>query len=252
MKRKQYLSLLLALPLLLCLLCPRTAFANSGEPPCFTVLVCNAPEDLSVTLVLGDETVEPVLLKRERQAWESYYRFYYGMSEWAREHEEEWLENAALLVETGETQYTCAIPSEAFNVYNNLLTLDVKGQVLTEGQPLWRQPLLVGLRVALTLVLEGLVFFLFGYRSRRSWAIFLAVNLVTQALLNIAIAGTAFRSGYWVFLYGFGEALIFAAETAVFALTLREHGRGRGALCALTANAASLAVGGWVIANLPV
>lgn len=249
---KQKRSLLLVLPLLLCLLWPQPAFANAGEPPCFTVLVFNAPEDLSVSLILGDETIEPVLLNREAQAWESYYRFHYYMSQWAEENEADCLENADLLVETGGTQYRCPIPSAAFDHYNNLLTLDVEGQTLTEGQPVWRTPLLVGLRVALTLLLEGLVFFLFGYRTRRSWAIFLAVNLVTQALLNVAIAKAALTGGYWFFLYGFGEILIFAAETAVFSLTLKEHGRLRGAACALAANTASLLLGGWVIANLPV
>lgn len=252
MKQKKSLSLLLALSLLLCLLCPQVALANSGEPPCFTVLVLNAPEDLSVSLILGDETVEPVLLKQDTQAWESYYRFYYGMSGWEREDEEEWLADAALLVETGETEYTCALPAEAFDYYNNLLTLDVEEQTLAQGQPVWRQPLLVGLRIVLTLVLEGLVFFLFGYRSRRSWAIFLVVNLVTQILLNIAIVSAALSGGYWLFLYGFGELLIFAAEIAAFTLTLKEQGRGRAAACALSANVVSLLAGGWVLANLPV
>lgn len=252
MKQKKSLSLLLALSLLLCLLCPQAALANSGEPPCFTVLVLNAPEDLSVSLVLGDETVEPVLLKQDTQAWESYYRFYYGMSGWEREDEEEGLTDAALLVETGETEYTCALPAAAFDYYNNLLTLDVEEQTLAQGQPVWRQPLLVGLRIVLTLVLEGLVFFLFGYRSRRSWAIFLAVNLVTQILLNMAIVSAALSGGYWLFLYGFGELLIFAAEIAAFTLTLKEQGRGRAAACALSANAVSLLAGGWVLANLPV
>ena len=66
--------------------------------------------------------------------------------------------------------------------YNNLCVLDLQSRTLTAGQPWWRQPLLVFLRVALTLLLEGIVFFLFGYRQKRSWILFFLANGLTQLL----------------------------------------------------------------------
>lgn len=94
----------------------------------------------------------------------------------------------------------------------------------------WRTPLLVALRVTLTLLLEGLVFLLFGYRTRRSWLAFAAVNLLTQGGLNALITGPG-SSAYFVFGYGFGELVVMAVETAAFACLLREHGRGKARPC---------------------
>ena len=87
---------------------------------------------------------------------------------------------ATLRMWNGEESFSLPIDPEGFSRYNNLVTLDVAGKRLLYGQPWWRQPLLIFLRVSLTLVLEGLVFLIFGYRQKRSWLVFLLVNLVTQ------------------------------------------------------------------------
>ena len=73
--------------------------------------------------------------------------------------------------------------------YNNLCVLDLTAGTLRWGVPWWRQPLLVALRVGLTLALEGLVFLLFGYRTKRSWGVFLVVNLITQLGVNLILLG---------------------------------------------------------------
>ena len=48
------------------------------------------------------------------------------------------------------------------------------------------------------------------------------------------------------------EIVVFLVEMAVFALTLREHGKRRAALCALGANGASLVLGGLILTYLPI
>ena len=41
--------------------------------------------------------------------------------------------------------------------------------------------------MALTLLLEGALFWLFGYRLRRSWLVFLLANLITQGAVNVCV-----------------------------------------------------------------
>ncbi len=241
-------SLALLLPLL-----ALPAWGNSAEPPCFTVLVIAPPEGLTITLISPDNEIQaPLELTRDDRAWESYYRFYY----WQDDSEQgAGAEGASLSVSYGTTSFTLALPDMTDQYYNNLLTLDVESQTLADDVPAWRTPLLVALRVLSTLVIEGVVFFLFDFREGRSWLVFLGVNLATQLLLNGAMTGsfsTLTTSGYWWFLYVFGEVLVFAAETIVFGALLKEKGRGRAVGCALTANAASLVLGGLLLTYLPV
>ena len=242
---------ILAMGLLALLLLPgltAVAQANAAEPPGLTVLVSNPPAALSVSLRLaGSPAGASVTLREERVAWEAYYRFYYHASP----RDADSLEGAVLQVQSSEGDFSCPLPGTAFATYNNLVTLDLRTRTLSTGQPAWRTPLLVALRVTLTLLLEGLVFLLFGYRTRRSWLAFAAVNLLTQGGLNALITGPG-SSAYFVFGYGFGELVVMAVETAAFACLLREHGRGRAALCAVAANAVSLLAGGLLLHFLPI
>ena len=63
------LTLLLALPV----------FANAAEPPCLTVVVVGAPDDLSLALVHDDGEEAFQLVKRQMtRGWETYFRFTYS------------------------------------------------------------------------------------------------------------------------------------------------------------------------------
>ena len=134
-----------------CLAVPVGALANSAEPPCVTVLVLAPPGDLELTIEFDSaQGEEPQRLSGERMLWEGYYRFY---GRW--DIDPEGLTGARLVAETGGESFALPIDPTGFARYNNLITLDVGGRQLLYGQPWWRQPLLVVLRVALTLALEG-------------------------------------------------------------------------------------------------
>lgn len=94
------------------------------------------------------------------------------------------------------------------------------------------------------------MFFLLGYRQRRSWLIFLAVNLATQGCLNAMLTGPNLGP-YWMFAFLLGETLILGVELAAFVGLLRER-RNRAPLYAIYANLASLLAGGLFLAYLPV
>ena len=100
--------------------------------------------------------------------------------------------------------------------------------------------------LAPTLIVEGLLLWAFGFRSRRDWLVFLLVNLVTQAGLHLWIAADLVTAGspplyYLVLLVA--EIPILLAELAAYVFLLREHTRLRRAAYAACANIASYAVG---------
>ena len=97
-----------------------------------------------------------------------------------------------------------------------------------------------------TLVVEGILLWLFGFRSRRSLVVFLAVNLVTQAALHILLGSAILSVGahylYYLLLLPV-EILIWLAEAVAYGLLLREQKPGRRVGYALCANLASYAAG---------
>lgn len=248
MKHNSRIMMVLAMVLLFSTLFSTTAYANSAEPPGFTIIVWNPPKDLSISLGYADEEkTEAIVLYKEQKAWEAYYRFFYGMTT-AGYYK---LDGAVLFVHSKEKNFQCALPAETLNTYNNLLMLDMETETLTIGQSPFRTPLLVGMRIVLTLMIEGGVFFLFGYRKRASWLAFFAINLVTQGALNAMLN----EPGLWPvlgFVFVFGEILVLAVELIAFTCLVKEFGKGRALVYTVAANAASLVLGGLVITYLPV
>lgn len=238
-----------------CLALPWPASANSAEPPCVTVLVLAPPGDLELTIEFDSaQGEEPQRLSGDRMLWEGYYRFY---GRW--DIDPEGLTGARLVAETGGESFALPIDPTGFARYNNLITLDVGARTITQGQPWWRQPLLVVLRVALTLALEGLIFYLWGYREKRSWIVFLMVNLVTQFGVNIAIlcflpAASRTYDAMWakVLLYGPMEVLVILLEAIALPLLLKEQRKRTAVGCAVMANILSWFLGSVLLSVLPV
>ncbi len=262
MKRK---LAILPLALLFCLLLPLPAAANAAEPPRLSVVVQNPPEDLELSLVFSWQgREEPVRADAYQVAWEGYYLFRpWGFPDFWAWSAPEGMETS-LLVEAGGKSFSLPIDPQILSqgtgsYYNNLCVLDLQAQTLTPGVPWWRQPLLVCLRVGLTLLLEGLVFLFFGYRQRRSWLIFLGVNLVTQLGVNLLLLHMAgpfynMRGGmgllFWM-VYLPAELLVLAVEIGAFRSLLREKSKGRATACAACANLLSWALGGAMLTYLP-
>lgn len=231
--------------LLVLAMLPVTVLANSAEPPGLIIISTDLPRDAQLTLeCLGAETDPYYRSYRVDKLWESYWQFYYH---WDLQEDG----RIFLSVESSQGSFRCAVPQDVMKGYRTLMTLDYTDQSLTVGQAFWRQPLLTLLRVSLTLLIEGAVFWLFGFRSKRSWLVFLAVNLLTQGWLNIVINSYAFHGGYWVFSYILMEFGIFLAESISLPLLTKEKTRLRSVLYALAANAASLIAGIFLIGHLP-
>lgn len=244
---------------LLLLAIPVSAFANSAQPPSLTIIVYNAPSRLLLDLRLPDSTEQhPIVLEREERggrAWETYYRFFIYMPFGVRKGISDWGE---LRVVNGEESFACPLPKEVLTDYASVLTLDLSTQTLSLDVSPWRTPLYIAARIILTLFIEGIVFFRFAFRDRRSWLIFLVSNLVTQGLLNILLLGkfSSVTSRYYTLAFGtislfFAEALIFLAEAFLYSFLIREHEKRDRVLCALIGNVSSLLFGGMILFFLP-
>ena len=97
-----------------------------------------------------------------------------------------------------------------------------------------------------TLLIEGVLLLAFGYRSRRSWLVFLLVNLVTQGGFALYLAVTVLNhgvSGWSLLFYLPIELIIMVVELLAYRRLLTEKGKGRATGYAIVANVHSATVG---------
>lgn len=214
-----------------------TCYANSAEPPSLIIIVPNAPDDLEIYIGSSD------FMNKTDKIIETYYTYYDRNLRSNQQY--------SLHVTSGDGTFEFVF-REQLKEYNNIFTLDLQNQTLTPGKTISRSIRLVALRIALTLLIEALVFLFFGYRKLKSWIAFLLINLLTQGALNIWLNGFNPLDGYLIAVLIFGEFLVFMVEIAAFSLLVKEHRSLRTISYVLLANLLSLIVGGYVITILPI
>lgn len=284
MKKKPRLSLARTFPaLLLCLLClVPAARADVGPKEALTITVVNAPEGETVYIDLlaqgkpagerpwysgnndHDEAIVARLLSLEGNGWVlavstgvygsapifgdvtpqgggTYSFSYFGLPRTFR-----------LAAATAEDAKAMDEPFTRTRFYTNVV-YDWAANTLTYATP---APLLWAAHFASTLIptliIEGLVLWLFGFRAKRSWLVFLCVNVVTQialhlfcAALNTSVMNMAFFWMFYLFLL-IPELVIWGVEAAAYAALLPEYSRGRRVGYAFAANILS-----YVVSYLP-
>ena len=269
MKRRLFAALAC---ILLCLaVLPGTASADSGPKPAVTITVVNAPageyyldllitdpepdhdnievEDYDPALVAGLRSWEgegwyPALVTGTRAPLfgeltaeaDGIHRFgYHGLPRTFR----------IAVSGPGGAQAT----AEPFTrtVFYTHLTYDWETNTITTAtSPAGFYGLQFLSTLVPTLIIEGILLWLFGFRARRDWLVFLIVNLVTQAGLHLWIAADLVSIGdsalqYLVLLVA--EVPILLVELAAYVFLLKEHSRLRRAAYAACANIASYALG---------
>lgn len=275
MKRKTTPLARAVMPLLLCaLFLIPTAYADMGPKPEVTITVVNAPEgELYLDLLAKGEPAnhpypndvderEPTIVDNlrslEADGWVLAYTT--GLSNKApvfgdlRPRENgTWRYSYVGLPETFRVAAATADGAQAAETsytrdYFSNIVYDWQTNTVHEATP---RPLRFSARLASTLVptiiIEGLIFWLFGFRERHSWLVFVVVNVLTQIGLHLAMGASLTRSGWYFMSYFFllllPELIIWAVEAALYAALLREHDRYQRIGCALLANLASFAAG---------
>ena len=239
-KTGKHLLLVLALCAFTLSIMPSTASANSAEPPSLVILINNPPDDLSIVLISEDNQA---FARVSQVAWEGYYAFY--------SHDMKTDGKYRIKVTTNGESFECSI-NEPLQHYNNVYTLDLSNKKLHLGKAPFRSVILVSMRVLLTLLIEGFIFWLFGFRKKRSWLIFFAINLVTQGTLNILLNSGSLMQSYLVVKLIIGEFFVFLAELLAFPVLINEHEKPRILIYVIIANLLSLVAGGYIITLLPV
>jgi hypothetical protein len=234
-KIKKALLLILFVIVTSCVITP-LCYANAAEPPSIFIIVPGAPDDLEISIGL-----ENIKARRTDKLTESYFAFYSSDLKSA---------NYTVTVSTGGKTFETVldIPLKS---YNNIFTLDIENRALIPGKSLSRTVSLLSFRIILTLLIEGIVFFLFGYRSKRSWLIFIIVNIITQGALNLWLNGIATPlNNYIIFSLVLGEIAVLIVEMAAFLIFIKER-RVITSLYVIAANLLSLFAGGYLITALP-
>ena len=221
--------------------------ANSAEPPMVWILVPGTYERAEGVLII-DSKVVPGYVTNNKM--ETYIRFYYSSIPDFDHQKNLDGRNARFVITLDNHQYTISSDIRGYG-YNGLYTLDLETMILIEGTTFKRNASLISLRLFSTLILEGFVFFLMGYRQRRTWMLFLLVNLITQGFLNILLNVGRPENFYIIFSLIVYEILIFIFEETTLLLSVKEGKKPKLFFTILLANLLSLFLGGWFIMNLP-
>ena len=260
--------------LLLCLLClVPTAYADIGPKPEVTITVVNAPEgELYLDLLAQGEPTDqpysnsngecdPALLDNlrslEGDGWVlAYTTGTKGPPVFGDVRPREdgtWRFSYVGLPESFRVAAATADEAKAAEVsytrdFVDNIVYDWQANTVREATP---PPLRFLIRLAATLIptllIEGALFWLFGFRERRGWLVFLAVNTATQVGLHLAVGSILPQAGWHFLNYTLTilipELIVWVAEAAAYAFLLREHSRGRRVGYAFAANFASFVLG---------
>ncbi len=245
MKNKKILIVLFLLLIVL-----NTAFqieisANAAEPPSL-VIITKTSDDVEIYLVNGESNQE-ILFRKLNKKIEDYHILYNkDLNSNLND-----LENAKIKIKTDTEEFY--IENEVvLNKYNSVYRLDKINKTLVEGKGLKRSIVLIASRITITIIIEMIIFYMFGFREKRSYYIFLLVNLITQFFLNYNINNMLPTTSYIMLNIIFMEIIILITELITLNLLIKEKSKVRISLFVIVANLLSYIVGGYIIMNLPI
>ena len=110
----------------------------------------------------------------------------------------------------------------------------------------WRYYFDMIIRLVVTVALEGLIFFAFGFRKRWTYITFVFINVISQVGLTMGTIYSFYRGDHaygTIFIFIFGEFLIFILEMLFLTLLIREKKWYVRTLVVFLANMISLVLG---------
>jgi len=224
------------------LMIPIEVFANTAEPPNIVIIVEDLPEGDDIQLISSNQ-VERV--NRVKKGKEVYFAIYFKYTSY--------IENQEIRFQSSTGDFSIELPVKAF-AYNTHYTLDYNSHQVSEGKSLIRSIKLISLRVSLTLLIEGFVFYLYKFRQKRSWLAFAVVNLLTQGYVNYILQGESpiTPASYVFFSLVLLEFVVLIIEAISLPYLIKERRRAITFSCVLLANLMSFLLGGWMITNMPI
>lgn len=210
--------------------------------PPVIVIITDGPQDLQAYFIVDGEYVEGDRMVKDHEVL-------FELKEYAHFTYPSEIEGIKF-ISSNESFY---IALGTIEKYNNIFTLDFDKQNLKEGKSIFRTIKLVSYRLFSTLLLEGLIFALFKYKNKRSWLVFLGLNLITQSFLNIALNSELPTVGrYLMFSLVFYELIIFLSEAVAMSILIREKKTWITLIYVTIANISSLILGMCLYPLLPI
>ncbi|MDE6598602.1 MAG: hypothetical protein K2K34_00805 [Oscillospiraceae bacterium] len=232
--------------LMFAVLMPMRVYANSAEPPSFVIYSPNAPKDAEIFILAEDGEHNASMYDKHIRLWEtSFFIDYYGFDK----------ADTKLIVRSEEKSFEVEFPDKyADGSFSSFYTLDFEAETLKVNVSPSRGKIMIWARVLLTLLIECVFYFLLKYRAVRSYIAFIAINLVTQTLVNVIVTSNggsiSFYAGYDFMVYLFMEFFVFIFEMAILMIAVNEKGKWV-VLHAFAANALSMVLGGFMLVFLP-
>lgn len=221
------------------LLGPSICNANSAEPPSIVFIVPNSPDDLEISMISGDDSERGRLHEKFSEKYYAFYSFDLNIKD-------------EYIFKVNSNEYNFEITlDKPIESYNNIYTLELKNTKLTNGKLLYRSLIFILMRLSLTLLIEGGVFWLLGFRNKKSWYAFIIINLITQGMLNIWINGLPPFGSYIIMGLIFLEIIIIIVEFIAFLIIVSEYSPWKRVFHVISANLLSLIAGGYLISILP-
>lgn len=223
-------------------------YANSAEPPEMVIWSVNAPADTELVITYSDGRSNTV--KKSLRLWEKCYFLYWEDLAANTDNGR----NTRVTVKSSEKSFELDLPDvTSGGSFSRVYTLDFNAEALTENVSPLRAPIYMLLRVLFTLVIECGFYYLMGYREKRSYTAFAAVNLLTQTFVNFVINGGTLDIlyGYTLLVYIGMEALVFIFEMIALPIAVEEKERRWTVLWTFAANSISMVIGGIAMLFVP-
>ncbi len=237
---KRHIRLMTILILVLISTFPVIVIANSMEPPGTVLIIEGKATSIDAWIEKGEDEIHGrrIQYPLETQYWFDAFDTYYNA------------DDITIVVKVDNEIGEFSL--RQFTQYHNTYTYNIKSGLLIEGKSEIRSIILVMLRVLLTLIIEGIIFYLFGFRNRKSWMLFIIINLITQISLNIYINNLEVAVSYPLIILIVSELWVFIAEIISFSIIVTENRIGRRIGYAVVANLVSLVLGGLLLTLLPI
>lgn len=273
---KRILPALICVLVLVAAVLPVTALADVGPKPSLTIRVINAPAELYYldlliqdpgsydNLKYGDSAPYDQELLGGLHSWEDegWYPAYAGGTKIPLFGDLTGVSENGVMVHTftylglpqtfriavSGADGTVQAVSEPFTrqVFRTTITYDYANNAVVGVTPVWLSYAVQFLSTFVpTLIIEGLILLLFGFKLRENLKFFVLLNLFTQVALTATLGTALITSGpllaYFYFLPA--ELVVTLAEVLACSRFLRGRSKKRRAVYALCTNVASAAFG---------
>ena len=234
---------LFSVVLLCCLLFPLNAqaYGYTYHPPAITVILLQSSAGAEMEVTLVPRVGEPISakLEKERRAWENCYRLY----RYAVVDKDAWYGNtvdfkdAVITVTDNGESYSFPVPYEQLKQYdfNDYLLIDLKAGTIRAGLPASRRWAITFMHLALYLLVEGIVLYLFQIRSRRNWTVFFVSTVLTKGIVCFAMNYCINVDPRINVVFAFATCFLIAIDMSIYLIFMEEEKNKIGKY-AVTAN----------------